>query len=92
MSLAQLRLVRRENHGHMREFRHLPAQSGIELNVSWDARKPLLAPGDVGDAHLVIIHDGGEMVGRKAVRLERDEVVVQPVLELEVAKDDVVQR
>ena len=41
------------------------------------AGDPLLAANDVGDAHLVVVDDDGEVVGREAVGLE-DDLVVRP--------------
>ncbi len=35
----------------------------------------LLAPDDVGDPHLQVIHDGGEVVGRRAVGLYQHKVL-----------------
>ena len=47
----------------------------VEQQVLGRGGDPLLAAHDVGDAHLVVVDDDGEVVGREAVRLE-DHLVV----------------
>ena len=47
----------------------------------------IVAADDVGDAHVVIVDDDGEHVGRRAVRAEQDEIVELVVLHGDPALD-----
>ena len=77
--------------GQMDEERGLPAQGLVQLQVAGNARQPLLAAKDVGDAHRPVVHDAGEVVGGEAVGLEEHEVVHQAILERHAAANQVVE-
>ncbi len=49
----------------------------------------VVAAHDVGDAHVVIVDDDGEHVGRRAVGAQKHHVVELRVLEMDIALHDV---
>ena len=68
----------------MAEHRHLPLERAIELHVLGERRQPLLGADHVGDAHQVVVHHVGQVVGGIAVALEQDLVVHLGTLEADV--------
>ena len=66
-----------------------PAHRFVELEVPGPAREPLLPADHVRDLHVVVVHEHGEVVGGEAVGLHDDEVVLEGVLEGDVATDEV---
>ena len=69
-----------------------PAHRLVELEVLGSARKPLLATDDMRDLHVVVVHEHGEVIGGEAIGLDDDEVVLECVLEGDIAPDRVVER
>jgi hypothetical protein len=77
-------------------LRLLPAERLVQQHVLGRGREPLLGADDVRDLHQVVVDDVGQVVGRKAVRLEQHLIVylrdvdrfgvgAQPVAEVDVA-------
>ncbi len=75
LALGDLRLVGVAQQRHVGERRRGQAEPLVEQHVLGGRGDPLLAAHDVGDAHLVVVDDDGEVVGREAVGLE-DHLVV----------------
>ncbi len=67
----------------MRHDRHVPAERLVDLHLPRGVGQVVVAADDVGDAHVVVVDDDGEHVGRVAVRAQQHEVV-----ELLVGEDD----
>src|SRR5437773_7733716 len=69
----------------MRHRRGLPSECAIDQEMFRNRGDPLLAAHDVRDPHLVVIDDDGEVVGRKAIRLQNDLILDRVGLPLDVA-------
>ena len=54
---------------------HLPAEGLVEQVVLRGGGEVLAAADDVGDAHEVIVHNVGKVIGRQAVGLQQDLVL-----------------
>jgi hypothetical protein len=67
--------ARLEENGEMDPDRFLPAEGAHNVDVQREGAQPFRAAHDVRDLHFVVIHDGGEMIGRQAVGFEDDVVV-----------------
>ena len=59
----------------MQKLRRLPAEGLIELHVFGRRDDPLFGADDVADAHHVIVDHVGQVIGRKAVRLQQHLIV-----------------
>ena len=53
----------------------LPAERLVDLRLAGGVGQMVVAADDVGDAHVVVVDDDGEHVGRRAVGAQQDEVV-----------------
>ena len=60
---------------HVRETRQLPSHRPIDLNLPERVGQVVVAADDVGDAHVVVVHHDGVVVGRRAVAAQDDQVV-----------------
>ena len=89
--LAQLLAVWADDKGEVGEGGRLEAKRFVDLEVLGRARDPLFTADGVRNAHPRVIDDEREVVGRKAIGLERDEVVLERVLENDIAADDVMK-
>ena len=89
LPLRDLGLLLVAQQRHVREPRRLHPEPAVEQQVLRRRRDPLLAAHDVGDPHLVVVDDDGEVVGREAVGLE-DHLVVR-VRRPGAAHDEVVE-
>jgi hypothetical protein len=63
----------------------LPAERLVEHHVLGRRREPLLGANHVGDLHQVVVDHVGQVIGRKAVRLEQNLIVDLRVVELHLA-------
>ena len=59
----------------MREFGCVPAKRLVEQDVQRGTGQPFFAADDVADAHVVVVDDVGEVVGRQAVGFHENLVV-----------------
>ena len=59
----------------MGESRHGPAQRLIDLGLAEGVVEMVVAADDMGDAHVVIVHHHREIIGRRAVGAQDDEIV-----------------
>ena len=73
----------------MPEDRDIPAHGGIDLRLAGTIHQMLDAANDVGHAHVVIIDHHGEIVDRRAVRAQDNDVLEILVLEHDAALDHV---
>ena len=64
-------------------------ESFVEQDLARRVGEVVVAPYDVGDLHLRVVHGGGEVVGRGVGRLHEDEVLQVGVVEGDGAPDHV---
>lgn len=88
VALAQLLAVLSAEEAGVGEGGRGPVEGVVEGDVLGRGDEPLGASDDVGDVHEVVVDDVGEVVGRVAVSLDEDEVVL--VLALLVVAVDAV--
>jgi hypothetical protein len=74
----------------VRDVRHLPAERLIQVLVDRRGRNPLFRAQDVADPHEVVVHHVRQVIGRVAVRLEQHQVLKLPVIDRDVAAQEVV--
>jgi len=72
-----------QDHRDMGELGHLISQGSIDLDLTGCVVKMVVAPDNVRDLHVHIIHHHAEVIGGGAVRAEQYQVV-----ELGVIKGD----
>ena len=89
LALADLGAVVVAQQRHVRELRRLQTEPLVEQDVLRRRADPLLTAHDVGDAHLVVVDDDGQVVRREAVGLEDDLVV--GVRRVDLAADQVLE-
>ena len=90
MPLAEPFLVFAQDQRHVGEHRRLRAQGLIELHLPRRVGQVVVAPDDVGDAHVDVVAYHAEVVRGAAVRPGEDQVVQFRVIELDPALDLVV--
>ena len=85
---AMATIIERESHEHpeVRELRHLGAERAEERDVLGRVGEVVVAPEDVRDAHVDVVHADGEVVERVAVGAHEDEVVQGVGRELDAAR------
>ena len=67
----------------------VPAERVVEDLLAGGVGQVVVAADDVGDAHVVVVDDHGEHVGRRAVGAQDDEIVEVAVGEGDAALDPV---
>ena len=75
----------------MRELRNREPQRLVDVDLARGVVNVVLAADDVGDAHVGVIDDDAEVVGRGPVAAADDEVVKLAVSDLDVAADEIVK-
>ena len=90
VTLRQLGSVGAVDQRHVRELGRVPAERAIDLGLAEGVGEMVVAADDVGDRHVVIVDDDGEVVGRRAVGAQDDEVVELLVRHRDRALDAVV--
>ena len=85
MALGELAAVRSEDHRHVGEGRRLRVQRPVDVDLARRVVEVVVAANHVGDAHVHVVHDHGEIVGGHAVRAHEDDVVEFLVVKLHVA-------
>ena len=91
MALGQLGPVRPEDERHVAEARRGQSEGLIEDDLLGRIADVVVAAEDVGDAEEGIVDDAGEIVGRRAVRLDDDLVLDRVRLDGDPAVDEVVE-
>ena len=81
-----------ENHGQVREQRHLGAEGLVDEHLARSVREVVVAADDVGDAHVHVVADHGEVVSERAVGAAQDHVVHHIDGEAHVAVDGIFER
>ena len=77
----------------MGELRHVGAHGPEQQDVLWRVRQVVLAADDVADLHVGVVDAHREVVERRAVRADDDQVAAQRRrVDLDVAANDVVER
>ncbi len=90
VALAEPRLVGAENQRHVAERGQVVAERLIEQDLARGVREMIVAADDVRDAHLRVVDDDTEVVGRGAVGAQNDEIVELGVLEDDGPFDEIV--
>lgn len=74
LPLGQLAAIPVEEQGQVGKVRWLPAQGLVEEQMLGGGDQPLGAPQHVADAHVVVVHHAGQVVGGEAIALQDDRV------------------
>ena len=69
----------------MGEFGHRPAERAVDLHLAEGVVEMVVAADHMGDAHVVIVDDDREIVGRGAVRAQNDQIVELAVRDRDLA-------
>jgi hypothetical protein len=72
----------------------LPAQRRVDLGLARRVHQVIIAANHMGDAHIMVVHHDGEIISRRAIGAQQDEIVEflrrPPHLALHrILKDDV---
>ena len=87
--LRELGPVPAQDEGHVAELGDGEAQGLVEQDLLGRVRDVVVAPEDMGDPEVGVVDDAGEIVGRRAVGLDEDLVLVGFGLERDEAVDHV---
>ena len=87
VSFRQLLAVGTVDERNMRPVRDIPAKRLIKLGLAAGIDEMVVPANDMGDAHIMIIHDNGEHIGRRPIRAQQHEIVKAFVLPRDVALD-----
>ena len=68
MALGELGAVRPVDHRQVGEGRQGPIQGAVDEALAGGVAEVIVAADDVGDPHVVVVSDDGEVVGRGAIR------------------------
>jgi hypothetical protein len=90
VALAEFLLVRAQDLRDVGEGGQGVAQSFVDQDLSRCVREVVVAPDDMADPHLRVVHRGGEVVGWGVGGLHNDEVLEVLVLERHGAANKVV--
>ena len=90
VALGELGAIGPMDERDMGHDRHGPAQRLIDMGLAGRVGQMVVAPDDMGDAHVVIVHHHGQHIGGVAVRAQQHEVVEVLVGEHDAALDLVV--
>ena len=71
----------------MSKFRYRPAERRVNLALPPGVGQVIVATNDVGDTHIVVVDDDRQIVGRRPVAPDDDEVVELIVREPDIAHD-----
>ena len=91
MALGELGPVGAEDERHVAEARRRQAEGLVEEDLLGRVGDVVVAAEDVGDAEEGVVDDAGEVVGRRAVRLDDDLVLDGVRLDGDPAVDEVVE-
>ena len=72
LPLGQLAAIPVEEQGQVGKAWGLPAQGLVEEQMLGGGDQPLGAPQHVADAHVVVVHHAGQVVGGEAIALQDD--------------------
>src|SRR5215469_2360900 len=76
----------------MRKFGHPPAERVVDLLLPKGVVEVVIPPDDMSDAHVMIVDDDREVVGRRPVRSEDDQIVELGIRDGDLALDMVTDR
>ena len=86
-ALGQLGTLFVEDHRQVGERRHVCADGTVDIDLARRVVDVVIATHHIGDAHVDVVHDHGEVVGRVAVRAEDHQVVEFAVGDLDATLD-----
>ncbi len=75
VALRELRAVGAVDQRNMRESRGLPAHRLVDVRLPRGVGEMIVAADDLRDAHVVVVDDDGEHIGRRAVGAQQHEIV-----------------
>ncbi len=75
VALAELGAIGAMDQRNMREDRHLPIERHVNQALAGGIIEMVVAADDVGNTHVMIIDHDGQIIGRRAVRTQQDQVV-----------------
>jgi len=87
MTLGELRAIRPVDQRYMGKLGNVPAERGVYLALTARIRQVVVAADDMCDAHVVIVHDDGQVIGRRAVATQDDEIIELFVRKAHLAHD-----
>ena len=90
MALGELGAVGAVDQRDVGEDRHLPVHRPVDQRLARGVGQVVVAADHVGHAHVVVVDDDREHVGRRAVRAQQDQVVERLVLPGDAALHHVV--
>ncbi len=90
MTLREPRAVFSENHRDVRVDRQGRVEGAQDVDLPWRVVQVIVAADDMGDAHVHVIDDDGEVVGGRAVGAGDDEIVEFIVGEDDASLDGIV--
>ena len=89
--LGQLGPVRTVDQGDVPHGRDLPAEGLVDQGLAGGIVHMVVAPDDVGDAHVVVVHHHGQIVGGGPVGAQQHQVIELDVAEADLPLHQVVQ-
>ena len=92
VALRELLAVGAQDHGQVREQRHLGAERLVDEHLARGVGEMVVAADDVGDGHVHVVADHSEVVGERAVGAAQDHVVHHIDGEAHVAVDGILER
>ena len=85
VALGQLGAIGAVDQGNVREDGRIPVERSIKLHLARGVHQVIVTADDVGDRHVVVVHDHREHVGRRAVGAQQHHVVQLRVGEAHLA-------
>ena len=76
----------------MRELRHVPFEGAVDLRLAEGVVEVVVAADHMGDAHVVVVDNDRQIVGRRAVGAQNDQIVQFRILYRDLALHEVVDR
>ena len=92
VALRHFRAVGAVDQRHMRELRHLPVERAVDLRLAERIVQVVVAADHVRHAHVVVIDDNRQIVGRRAVGAQQDQVVEFGVRDRDLALHEIADR
>ena len=90
--LRQLRPVGPVDQRDMAEFGHLPVERAVDLGLAKGVVEVVVAADHVGDRHVVIVDHDRQIIGRRAVGAQEDQIVEFGVRHRDLALHEVPDR
>ena len=92
VALRQLRSIGPMDQRDMGEFRGRPVERAVDLGLAEGVVEMVVAADHMGDAHVVIVDDHRQVVGRRPVGAQQDQIVEFGILDGDLALHQVMDR